>query len=467
MGRPSHDRSPGWTDLRVEELHGSLVDPVLDSMTFLNEVAERFPDAISFAPGRPAEDHFAVADLHGYLSAFCDYLRTRRGCDDAGVRRALFQYGPTKGIIAELVARNLVRDAGIEADPASIVVTAGCQEAILLVLRALRGDDRDVILAAEPTYVGLLGAARIVDLPVVPVRDSGAGIDPADLVAQVRRARAAGLRPRACYVMADCANPSGASLDLAARHALLRVADEEGLLLLEDNAYGLFREDADGPPTLKSLDRRGRVVYLGSFAKSGFPGARVGFAVADQTVSDGGRALGLFADQLAKIKSMTTVNTSAIGQAVVGGMLVGNDCDLRTANAGARAAYRSKLRRTLDALAGQFARVGGAPPGADAGVRWNAPRGGFFIVVTVPFAVGDALLERSAREFGVLWTPMHHFYAGTAGVPALRLSCSAVSLAEIDEGIDRLARFIRDQANEAARPASGPFALTDTSVESS
>src|SRR5262249_42951612 len=155
---------------------------------------------------------------------FCSYLSDELGYTGEQVRRTVFQYGRTKGIIHDLVAMNLALDEGIAVDPESIVVTVGCQEAMFLVLRALRQNERDVLLAVSPTYVGLTGAARLVDLPVCPVSTGTAGIDLDDLVAVIHRERAAGRRPRALYVMPDFANPSGLSLDAATRRALLEVA---------------------------------------------------------------------------------------------------------------------------------------------------------------------------------------------------------------------------------------------------
>jgi (S)-3,5-dihydroxyphenylglycine transaminase len=65
-------------------------------------------------------------------------------------------------------------------------------------------------------------------------------------------------------------------------------------------------------------------------------------------------------------------------------------------------------------------------------------------VVTVPFPVDDALLEKSAHEYGVLWTPMSHFYDGGAPTNSLRLSCSSVTAAQLDAGLNRLAALIHD-----------------------
>ena len=424
-------------DLDVVDLHGSLTDRTLNSMNFLNEVSHHYPDAISLAAGRPSEEFYAFEDLHSYLDSFRRYLRDDLGYDEAAVRRAVFQYGRTKGIIHHLVARNLALDEGIEVDPESLVITVGCQEAMVLVLRALRADPQDVLLVVSPAYVGITGAARLVDLPVLPVAGGNDGVDLEDLVAVVKAARAEGLRPRACYVMPDFANPSGLSLDLETRRRLLEVAAEQDLLLIEDNPYGLFpAAGVERVPTLKSLDIERRVIYLGSFAKTALPGARVGYVVADQTVAAVDGSVGLLADELSKIKSMVTVNTSAVAQAVIGGKLLENDCSLVAANQRERATYADNLRAVTDGLAARF-------PGGE--VTWTVPSGGFFIVVTVPFAVDDALLEKSAHEYGVLWTPMRHFYDGDGPIHALRLSCSSVTPDQIDAALNRLAALIMDQ----------------------
>jgi (S)-3,5-dihydroxyphenylglycine transaminase len=427
-------------DLRLDELHGALVDPALTSMNFFNEVAGRYPAAISLAAGRPYDEYFEVDAVHRYLDRFRRYLVEDLGLTPVQVRRTLLQYGRTKGIVHDLVAHHLAVDEGMTVDPESIVVTVGCQEAMFLVLRALRADPRDVLLAVAPTYVGLTGAARVVDLPVLPVASGPAGIDLDDLTRQIRRARAAGQRPRACYVMPDFANPSGASLDVPTRRELLAVAEAEGILLLEDNPYGLFQMASGArPPTLKALDEHRRVVYLGTFAKTVLPGARVGYVVADQRVAGPDGAVGTLADELAKIKSMVTVNTSPIAQAVVGGRLLEFDGSLARANEREIAAYRQNLRQTLDGLAARF--PAGDPIGRQ--ISWNVPAGGYFLVVTLPIAADDALLERSARQYGVLWAPMHHFYDGATPVRALRLSAGAVTSAELEEGLDRFAALIR------------------------
>jgi len=431
-------------ELSMAGLHASLSDPALESMNFLNEVASRYPQAISFASGRPCEEFFDIALIHQYIDSFCDYLRNELGYAEPRLSQALFQYGRTKGIIHELVARHLAVDEGIHVDPESVVVTVGCQEAMFIVLRALRRDERDVLLAISPTYVGLTGAARLVDMPVWPVRSGRSGVDLDDLVEQAARARAAGLRPRACYVMPDFANPSGATLSTEDRQRMLEVAGQQDLLLLEDNPYGTFG-NGTRLPTLKALDTGRRVVYLGSFAKTGFPGARVGYAVADQRVIAADGTVSLLADELSKIKSMVSVNTSPVAQAVVGGKLLENDCSVIKANVRETAVYVNNLSQVLDGLARRF-----PPESAGAGISWNVPGGGFFVVVTLPFAVDDTMLEYSARQHGVLWTPMSHFYGAGNGTHQVRLAYSQLTPDRIEAGLERFTALVADAQQRAA-----------------
>ncbi|MEU0130484.1 PLP-dependent aminotransferase family protein [Streptomyces sp. NPDC006289] len=430
---------PAGGGLRTGALHASVSDPALTSMTLLNEIAGRFPDAVSFAAGRPYEGFYEVARLGRYLSAFERHLEEDLGLRPDAVRRTFFQYGRTKGFIHQLIARHLEIDERLTVEPESVVVTTGVQEAMVLVLRALRTDTRDVIFAAYPAYVGFLGATRLVDMPVRSVREGPDGIDVADLEERIRQARKEGLRPRACYVVPDFANPSGATMPQEARRRLLDLAERENILLLEDNPYSMFHSGGEErPPTLKSLDTAQRVVYFGSFAKTAFAGARVGYVVADQPVVDGG----LFADELAKLKSMLTLNTSTVAQAVIGGFLLENGCSVEKATHREADVYRRNLRAVLTALEERF---GPGTPAGGAGVSWNTPKGGMFAVVTLPFRADDAMLEYSARRFGVLWTPMYHFYAGTGGFHQIRLSFSVLTPSQIQAGIERLAALVADR----------------------
>jgi len=433
---PAGAEAAGAARLRKEELHASLSDPVLDTMNFLNEITLRYPGAISFAPGRPYDGFFDTEQIFRYIRRYIDHLAEGGQTPDQ-IRDALFQYGPTAGRIRELIAGWLRRDENIEVGPESIVVTVGCQEAMLLALRAIIAGPQDVLLVSTPCYVGITGAARLLDIEVTSVEEREDGFRCADLEAALHAELARGRRPRAFYVVPDHSNPSGTTIALPARHELLELAARHDILILEDSPYRLV---SPGPqlPTLKSLDRRRAVVHLGSFSKSAFPGARLGFVIADQLVADDAGRCGLLADELTKIKSMVTVNTSPLSQAAVAGMLLASGERISDLNIETAHYYGEAMRTTLL----QLERCLPAGRRAALGVRWNRPSGGFFLTVRIPFRADNNALARSAQEFGVVWTPMSYFYPDGGGEESIRLSVSYLTQEQIVAGISRLARFI-------------------------
>lgn len=443
LDAPHTETDMGRT-LALADLHSSVSDPLLDTMNFLNEITARYPAAVSLAPGRPYDGLFDPACIGEYLNAYTSYLRGAGHTDDQ-IRAALFQYGRTKGQIDGLISQVVANDENIRVPPEAVVVTVGAQEGMFLLLLALFSEPRDVLLVSSPCYIGITGAARLLGITVVPVPEGDEGLNPDTVWRVARRVIAAGQRPRGVYVVPDFANPSGASIAVLARKRLLEVAAAERLLVIEDNPYGFFTREAKPRPTLKSLDEDGTVIYLGSFAKTCFPGARLGYVLADQrVVADDGRR-SLLADELAKIKSMITVNTPSLSQAVIGGMLVQSGCRLREANTAAISFYRKNLQIALAELERHFP----AERRSELGVSWNCPDGGFFTVVTVPFAADDRALERSARQYRVLWTPMGAFYVGSGGRHQLRISSSYLPPEQIKEGIARLAAFIVAEADSA------------------
>jgi (S)-3,5-dihydroxyphenylglycine transaminase len=444
--RPSRP-VPQGASLRKEDLHGSVSDPVLDTMNFLNEVTLRYPEAISFAPGRPYDGFFDTEQIFTYIRRYLDHL-AESGNSPGQIRDALFQYGPTAGRIRELIASSLRQDENIDVPPESIVVTVGCQEAMLLALRAIISGPEDALLVSSPCYVGISGAARLLDIELTAVEEHEDGFRCADLEAAVQAELSRGRHPRAFYVVPDHSNPSGVTIPLETRHALLELAARHDILVLEDSPYRLV---SPGPqlPTLKSLDRQRRVVHLGSFSKTVFPGARVGFVIADQLVVDHEGRTGLLADELAKIKSMVTVNTSPICQAAVAGMLLACGGRISELNTETAAYYGNAMRSTLQ----QLDRCFPANRRAALGVHWNRPSGGFFLTVRVPFSADNAALARSAHDFGVIWTPMSYFYPSGGGDRSIRLSISYLTQDDIVEGIARLARFIEAEARIPASPS--------------
>jgi (S)-3,5-dihydroxyphenylglycine transaminase len=417
-------------------------------MTFLNEVVQRFPRAISFAPGRPSDRFLDVEKALGAVDRWVDYRVECTGRPRADVLCGLGQYGNTAGIIQDLLARHLTADLGIDVPESSIVVTTGCQEAMLIAALTLLDPATDTLLVSDPSYIGMTGVAELLGIPVHPVCAGPEGLEAQSVEDAIRAVIRSGRRPRALYDVPDFNNPLGTCMPVAARRELLSVVDQFGVLILEDNPYGAFAYDHPPRPTLKALDTTQSVVYLGSFAKTLFPGLRIGFLVADQQV-DGSSGPELLARSMTTVKSLTTVNTSPVTQALVGAALLEHNGSLAPVVNSRLGHYRENRDRMLAALAQRF----GGGDGATPRVVWNRPAGGFFIVVTLPFEFGAEELERCAGEYGVIVAPMRYFALSPGREREVRLSFSYVDPAAIEEGIRRFACFLRDEWEELnARP---------------
>jgi (S)-3,5-dihydroxyphenylglycine transaminase len=423
--------------LSRSELHSSVDDPVLGSMSFLNGIMSRYPDAISFAPGAPYSGFFADLDVQRYTDRYLDYLVDVEQHTAAKARRMLYEYGPSRGLINGIVCEALRRGDGITASPSATVITAGAQEALFLALRVLfPTGGQNVLAVTNPCYMGIVGAARILDIPIVPVAEVADGIDVDSLEASCIAARDRGQRIRACYVATDFANPGGSRMSRTGRQRLLDLAARADFLILEDSPYGFTVAEGDELPSLKALDTAGRVIHIGTFAKVCFPGARVGYVIAEQPVGDGGRTL---ADEIAALKSMVTVNTSPLGQAAVGGFLLEHGGALADANRRKADHYRRSLTCLIDALDRHLGTGGQSP------VSWNRPVGGFFVRMQIPVVADLALLDISAAKYGVLWTPMSLFYLDGSGDCQIRLSCSYIDTTQIESGVERLAAFLKKE----------------------
>jgi (S)-3,5-dihydroxyphenylglycine transaminase len=432
-------------DVELADLHSALGDPSLDAINFLNEVMGRYPHAISFAPGAPNPELLEEIAIERCIERYLDHLCVERRMGRADALRRLYEYGPSQGLINGLIATALKNDFGVAASDQGLVVTVGAQEAMFLALRVLFKSKDDVLAVVTPCFMGIIGAAKLLDIELAALPELGDGPDPAQVQGLAERLRASGRRLRAIYVAPDHANPSGAIMSAAARRRLLELAERERFFLLEDSAYAFTAREGGELPPLKALDRSGSVLLIGTFAKICMPGARVGYLVADQTVRDGACERGGLAQEIAKAKSMITVNTSPICQAIIGGMLLEHGGSLRRLGEVNGRFYRGNLRRLLESLERHL---------QDLPVAWTRPDGGFFVTLRLPVVVNAALLERSASEFGVLWTPMSQFHLDASGDHQLRLSCSYLAPDQIDEGVARLADFLRTAVPQAAVKAN-------------
>ena len=415
-------------------MNPNLFDTYLESMNFLNEISINYPRAISFGSGRPPEDFFNVESA---LQSIPSFVEAHRPADKSRDEffNYLGQYNKTKGIINDSIAILLANDEQITANPEDIIVTDGAQEGMAIVINTLFSPPDDFLLVSDPSYVGFVGYAKIAGIPVQPIKRDFDSIDLADLESTAKRLLKQGKRPRALYEVPDFHNPTGNYMPLQRRRELLELAERYDFYIIEDNPYGYFRYDAEKIPTLKALDHQQRVIYLGSFSKSLFPSIRLGYLVVDQKLKVGNRVYGL-AEECKKVKSFLTVNTSTLLQAMAGAVLLKENHSLK-AFCQAKVEQCKKNRNVLlGALESYF------PPDQ----KWQKPAGGFFMAVDLPFPMTNELLLECVEKYGVIVCPMTMFCIDKSHrTNQIRVAFSNLTAPVIEQGIERLARFIRSK----------------------
>ena len=376
------------------------------AITDILALAER-PEVISFAGGLPAPETLAGPAI----AAAAGRAIERDGA-------AALNYGPARGsaLLRECVARRMTQAYGVPADPAGIQITSGGAEAFLLLTMALC-DPGDTVLVGAPTYLVALHILRAMDVRMESVAVDQGGLSVVDLQAKLEALQARGVRPRFLYVIPSFQNPTGSTLDAQRRAALVALARQHDLTIVEDHAYGDLRFVGDPLPPLAALAPE-RVIFVHTFSKIVAPGLRLGWIAADPSLVD---SLGL-------CKVATDSCASTVGQRIV--LELDGSGALESGIEHARQVYRERRDHLLAALERHM-------PGH---VGWNRPEGGFYVWVDLgPGADATALLHRALTGHDVAFVAGSAFHADGGGTQNLRLSYSLVAPDRMDEGVRRLA----------------------------
>src|SRR5665647_3490807 len=265
--------------------HGSRLDPWTQSyaqrtagmttseIRALFAVASR-PEVISLAGGMP---YLSALPMDTVAATVAQMLATQ------GL--TALQYGSGQGdptLRAQIL--EVMALEGISAHADDVVVTTGSQQALDLVTRIFI-DPGDVVLAEAPSYVGALGVFASYQAHVAHVASDDDGLVPHALEERINELLASGKRIKFLYTVPNFHNPAGTTLSLQRRPQILEICQRHGILVLEDNPYGLLGFDGDPPAAMRSLSEEG-VVYLGTFSKTFAPGLRVGWALAPHAVRE-------------------------------------------------------------------------------------------------------------------------------------------------------------------------------------
>jgi len=384
---------------RMEGIKASEIREIL-------KLTER-PDIISFAGGLPAPELFPIEEMKKVALKVLE----------EGGRQAL-QYSTTEGFTPlreKIVAR--MTKVGIETKAENILITNGSQQGLDFTGKLFL-DPEDVVVCESPSYLGAINAFMAYECKFaeVPTDDEGMVMD------ELEKILTATPKAKFIYVIPDFQNPTGKTWTVERRKKLLEIASKFNLPIVEDNPYGELRFEGEIPPSIKSFDTEGRVIFLGTFSKTFAPGLRIGWVCAEEDILN----------KYILVKQGADLQASTISQRELDAFMEMYDLDAHVETI--KKVYRKRRSLMLQTMKETF------PPEA----KYTYPEGGLFTWVELPEHINTRELMVKAVDNKVAFVPGGSFYPNGRHENTMRMNYSNMPEGKIIEGIKRLAEVIKE-----------------------
>jgi 2-aminoadipate transaminase len=370
------------------------------------------PEVRSLAGGWPDPAKFPIEAI-------------RRIFDDLIVKHGdlLLQYGSTEGLedLRQVLAERMKTDGIVDAAADNLIITHGSAQAMHLAAQVFI-DREDVVIVGLPTYFGGPGAVHSRGGQVVGVPVDRDGLNTHRLGQEIKRLKAAGRRVKGVYVIPNFQNPTGVTLSLERRRQLVRLAETHDLVIFEDDPYADLRFEGKHLPSLKSMDRNGRVIHMRSLSKTFVPGVRLGWAVGESGAIR----------QMVVAKQFADAATNTPAQYILLEFIRQGLLD-RQIQENIKF-YRAKRDFMLAQMDRHFPRE----------ATWNRPRGGFFIFVKLPKDMDAAELFKRAVDKNVAFVTGQPFFVDGSGHNTLRLSYAQAGEEDMAAAIRVIGNLIGD-----------------------
>ena len=344
----------------------------------------------SLAGGFPSPDTFPLEGMREMVDAVLDKYGAKA-----------MQYGGTQGV-PELVA---LLSSGSGEAPENLQVTTSSQQGIDVCARVLL-DPGDSVLVDTPSYLGALQSFKDYRARIVPF---GEGFSFPEDAGRVKFA----------YVIPDFGNPSGKTMSLAERQALVELAREKDFLIIEDSPYRALRYEGEQIPTIRSLAPE-RTVQLCSFSKIFAPGFRLGWMAGPPEIIH----------QVYVCKQALDLCPPVFDQYLAAEFMGSGALDRNLA------VSKDYYRRNRDLLMEALDRH------MPSGVSWTRPEGGFFSFLTLPGDCDTLALYDTAIKKGIAYVPGSFFYPDGGGRNTMRLSFSYLAPGKFDPAVRLLASLL-------------------------
>lgn len=366
------------------------------------------PDIISFAGGLPAPELFPVEEI----AKVSHDLVLKEG-------RQLLQYATTEGrpTLRAKIAKRMADKYNTKVDPDDILITTGSQQCLDFVGKLFLDPD-DVVLCESPSYLGALNAFNAYQPKFVEVPTDNGGLIPEELDKILETTP----NCKFIYVIPDFQNPTGRTWSMERRQKFMEVVNKHNLPVVEDNPYGELRYEGEILPSLKSLDTKGLVMFLGTFSKIFCPGLRLGWVAAEHSLLT----------EFVKIKQSADLHTSNFDQGVADAYMDAYDLDEHVKEI--VKLYKHRRDLILKSMEEYF----------PAGTEWTHPEGGLFLWLTFPEGVSARKVFTKCIEMKVAGVIGDAFYPNQKTDRSMRINYSNMPDDRIVEGIKRMAKAIEE-----------------------
>lgn len=365
------------------------------------------PDIISFAGGLPAPELFPIQKIKEAAEIVLD---------ESG--KSALQYGATEGFLPlrKIIAEERMKSAGVDVTASDILITSGSQQGLDFTGKIFLNPG-DVVICESPSYLGAINAFRAYEAKFVEVETDENGM----IMEKLEEALINNPQAKYIYIIPDFQNPTGKTLALERRPRIVELALKYNIPIVEDNPYGELIFEGERLPAIKSFDKEGIVIYLGTFSKTFCPGIRLGWVCASPSL-------------LMKyiiVKQGADLQTNSLSQREAALFMQMNKLDEHIEKI--KAVYKKRKDLMLETMEKEFPE----------NCSFTYPQGGLFTWVKLPEGVDAAKLLELALEEKVAFVPGGSFFPNGGKNNYCRLNYSCMPEEKIVEGIKRLGKVLK------------------------
>lgn len=364
------------------------------------------PEIISFAGGLPAKELFPIEKIKEVIQEVMDKDGT-----------AALQYGPTEGYkpLREIVATERMSTAHMNLTADDVIITTGSQQGLEFSAKLFLNKG-DTVICESPSYLGAINAFKAYEPRFVEVEMDENGM----IMSELEKALKNNPDAKMIYTIPDFQNPTGITMSDDRRKRIAELASEYKIPVIEDNPYGELIYEGEVHPAIKSFDKEGWVVFLGTFSKTFTPGLRLGWICASPEILN----------KYVLIKQGADLQSSSLDQRIAAAFM--QKYNLNEHIEKIREVYGKRRTLMLESMDKYFPE----------GVKHTNPYGGLFTWVELREDLDAALIMEECIKENVAYVPGGSFFPNSARKNFFRVNYSCMPEDKIVEGIKRLGKVL-------------------------